>query len=131
MTSVEKKRLLTIGPGEADIIGILGRLKEATANEIWNELNKTGRKTAYTTILTVLSRLYTRGLVSKRQKMINNARQYIYKLTISDEMKYDLIRQHIYIIGKMFGDEGLNIMAKLLMDYGPSYGYDNIGDEYI
>ncbi|MFP3044104.1 MAG: BlaI/MecI/CopY family transcriptional regulator [Thermocladium sp.] len=131
MTSVEKKRLLTIGPLEADIIGILGRLKEATANEIWNELNKTGRKTAYTTILTVLSRLYTRGLVSKRQKMVNNARQYVYKLTISDEMKYDLIRQHIYIIGKMFGDEGLNIMAKLLMDYGPSYGYDNIGDEYI
>lgn len=132
MVSTEKRRLLTIGPLEADIIGILGRLKEATANEIWNELNKAGRKTAYTTILTVLSRLYTRGgLVAKRQKAMNNAKQYVYKLTITDEMKYDLIRQHIYIIGRMFGSEGLNIMAKLLLDYGPTYNYDDLGDEYM
>ncbi len=105
-----------IGPLEAEVIGILNELKEATAMTIWEELTRRGgRKTAYTTVLTVLSRLYTRGgFINKREKVINNVRQFVYELSIPYEVKSEIIREHIGLIIKMFGKDAIQIIRDYL-----------------
>lgn len=103
-----------IGPLEAEVIGILNELGEATAMAIWEELTRRGRKTAYTTVLTVLSRLYTRGFINKREKVINNIRQYVYELAIPHEIKAEIIREHLNLIIKMFGKDAIKIIKELM-----------------
>ena len=105
-----------IGPLEAEVIGILNELKEATAMTIWEELTKRGRKTAYTTVLTVLSRLYTRGFINKREKVINNVRQFVYELSIPYEVKSEIIREHLGLIIKMFGKDAIQIIKDYLSE---------------
>ncbi|MCG2863324.1 MAG: BlaI/MecI/CopY family transcriptional regulator [Vulcanisaeta sp.] len=112
----KKRLLLMIGPLEAEVIGILNELGEATAITIWEELTKRGRKTAYTTVLTVLSRLYTRGFVNKREKVINNVRQYVYELAIPHEMKAEIIREYLNLIIKMFGKDAIRIIREYLSE---------------
>ncbi len=103
-----------IGPLEAEVIGILNELKEATAMTIWEELTRRGRKTAYTTVLTVLSRLYTRGFINKREKVINNVRQFVYELSIPYEVKNEIIREYVSLIIKMFGRDAIQIIRDYL-----------------
>ncbi|GGI79580.1 BlaI/MecI/CopY family transcriptional regulator [Vulcanisaeta souniana] len=116
MVQNERKRrlLLMIGPLEAEVIGILNELKEATAMMIWEELTKRGKKTAYTTVLTVLSRLYTRGFINKREKIINNVRQFVYELSIPYDVKSEIIKEHIGLIIKMFGNDAIQIIRDYL-----------------
>ena len=116
MVQNERRRrlLLMIGPLEADVIGILNSLKEATATTIWEELAKRGRKAAYTTILTVLSRLYTRGFINKKEKVVNNTKQYVYELAISDDMKRELVKEHVDLVVKMFGRDAVNLIKQYL-----------------
>ena len=120
MEQSERRRrlLLMIGPLEAEVIGILNELKEATAMTIWEELTRRGRKTAYTTVLTVLSRLYTRGFINKREKVINNVRQFVYELSIPYEVKSEIIREHLGLIIKMFGKDAIQIIKDYLSEVG-------------
>ncbi|PLC68312.1 CopY family transcriptional regulator [Vulcanisaeta sp. EB80] len=113
-----KRLLLMIGPLEAEVIGILNELGEATAMAIWEELTRRGRKTAYTTVLTVLSRLYTRGFINKREKVINNIRQYVYELAIPYDVKSEIIREHVDLIVKMFGKDAIKIIRDYLNEIG-------------
>ncbi len=103
-----------IGPLEAEVIGILNELKEATAMTIWEELTRRGKKTAYTTVLTVLSRLYTRGFINKHEKIINNIKQFVYELSIPYDVKNEIIREHIGLIIKMFGKDAIQIIRDYL-----------------
>ncbi|KUO80033.1 MAG: BlaI/MecI/CopY family transcriptional regulator [Vulcanisaeta sp.] len=114
----KKRLLLMIGPLEAEVIGILNELGEATAMAIWEELTRRGRKTAYTTVLTVLSRLYTRGFINKREKVINNIRQYVYELAIPYDVKSEIIREHVDLIVKMFGKDAIKIIRDYLNEIG-------------
>jgi predicted transcriptional regulator len=114
----KKRLLLMIGPLEAEVIGILNELGEATAMAIWEELTRRGRKTAYTTVLTVLSRLYTRGFINKREKVINNIRQYVYELAIPYDVKSEIIREHVDLIVKMFGKDAIKIIRDYLDEIG-------------
>lgn len=107
-----------IGPLEAEVIGILNELGEATAMAIWEELTRRGRKTAYTTVLTVLSRLYTRGFINKREKVINNIRLYVYELAIPYDVKSEIIREHVDLIVKMFGKDAIKIIRDYLNEIG-------------
>lgn len=116
MVQNERKRklLLMIGPLEAEVIGILNELGEATAMAIWEELTKRGKKAAYTTVLTVLSRLYTRGFINRREKIINNVRQYVYELSIPHDVKSEIIREHVDLIIRMFGKDAIKIIKDYL-----------------
>ncbi|MGC8543315.1 MAG: BlaI/MecI/CopY family transcriptional regulator, partial [Vulcanisaeta sp.] len=71
-----------------------------------------------TTVLTVLSRLYTRGFINKREKVINNVRQYVYELSIPYEVKSDIIKEHIDLIIRMFGKDAIQIIRNYLNEIG-------------
>ncbi len=103
---------------EAEVISILTKLKCATAPKIWKELVKQGKRTAYTTVLTVLSRLYARGFVNKREDVVNGIKQNVYELTLTDELKYEIVKEHLDLIVKMFGEEGVKYVKEYLRKNG-------------
>ncbi|MFA0752432.1 MAG: hypothetical protein IMHGJWDQ_000185 [Candidatus Fervidibacter sp.] len=52
-------------PLEADIMRILWERKSATVREVWWELKAQGKRLAYTTVMTVMVRLYEKGILNR------------------------------------------------------------------
>lgn len=63
-----------IGPLEMRVLGILSGAEPRSVQEIQVELGKSGPELAYTTVMTVLVRLFEKGLV-KREK---EGRRFVY-----------------------------------------------------
>jgi predicted transcriptional regulator len=78
----EKKGIhRVLGELEGDVMEILwSRKKKLTGREIWQKLKK--KKTAYTTVLTVLDRLVNKKLIKKERSPAN---VYLYEPAISEE----------------------------------------------
>lgn len=73
--SMKKKNVgLGLGELEAEIMEVIWRLKSALVREIWLKISKK-RKIAYTTVMTVMSRLFNKGILKRR---LNPAGAYIY-----------------------------------------------------
>ena len=56
-----------LGPLEKKIMNVLWKKQESSVRNIWLELKK-DQSVAYTTVLTVLSRLFTMGMVARKQE---------------------------------------------------------------
>jgi len=65
-----------LGPLEMEVVGLLKQGKAMSVGEIQIQLKKTKHNLAYTTVMTVLVRLYKKGHL-KRTKV---SRQYIYTM---------------------------------------------------
>lgn len=57
-----------IAAAEMDVLRALWRLQSGTVREVLPELQKRGRRLAYTTVLTLLSRLERKGHVARAKK---------------------------------------------------------------
>ena len=62
------KKLLEIGPLEMKVLGVLNAGGEQSVADIQAALNQDGHELAYTTVMTVLVRLYNKGLVQRRKE---------------------------------------------------------------
>jgi predicted transcriptional regulator len=62
------KKLLEIGPLEMEVLGVLNTGGEQSVNDIQAALKKAGHDLAYTTVMTVLVRLYNKDLVQRRKE---------------------------------------------------------------
>lgn len=65
---------LQLGPLEMDILGILHGNGPSSVHDISAKLNAKGKKLAYTTVMTVLGRLFEKGLLTREKQ----GRQFIY-----------------------------------------------------
>lgn len=65
---------LALGPLEMEALGLLGDRHPQSVHELSQALNTQGRELAYTTVMTVLTRLHTKGLVTRKKQ----GRQYLY-----------------------------------------------------
>lgn len=63
-----------LGALEADIMGVIWELNLVSVRQVFSRLKKS-RKIAYTTIMTVMSRLFEKGILKRR---LNNDGAYIY-----------------------------------------------------
>ena len=62
-----------LGPLEMEVVGLLGEAPLSVAS-IQEKLKKGGRDLAYTTVMTVLVRLYEKGVLSREKE----GRQFLY-----------------------------------------------------
>jgi predicted transcriptional regulator len=62
------KKLLEIGPLDMEVLGILNAGGEQSVSDIQAALKKSGHDLAYTTVMTVLVRLYNKDLVLRRKE---------------------------------------------------------------
>lgn len=67
-------RTKELGPLEMEVIGLLEQEEALSVSEIQKKLKKSGKDLAYTTVMTVLVRLFNKGFL-KREK---EGRQYLY-----------------------------------------------------
>lgn len=68
-----------LGAGELDVLKVLWDLGAAPVREVMTEMHKRGRRVAYTTVLTVLTRLEQKGFVASDK----SEQAYVYKAKIS------------------------------------------------
>jgi BlaI family penicillinase repressor len=65
---------LQLGPLEMDILGILQGTGPSSVHDISDKLSVKGKNLAYTTVMTVLGRLFEKGLLTREKQ----GRQFIY-----------------------------------------------------
>src|ERR1700735_3055846 len=67
-------RSVEIGPLEMEVLGALNDGAPRSVTDVQKILKHAGKPLAYTTVMTVLTRLHTKGLLSRKKK----GRQYLY-----------------------------------------------------
>jgi predicted transcriptional regulator len=71
-------KLLEVGPLEMEVLGVLNSTADQSVNEIQASLKKSGHDLAYTTVMTVLVRLYNKNLVTRKK----DGRMFLYSAAI-------------------------------------------------
>ena len=95
-----------LGDLQAAVMEIFWRRESATVREVADELNKK-RSLAYTTVLTLVSRLWSRGLLEREPE----GRGFRYRATKSrDDFLADLSDE---LIDRLFADFGATGIARL------------------
>jgi len=61
-------KLLEVGPLELEVLGLLNASGEHSVTDIQASLKKSGHDLAYTTVMTVLVRLFNKGLVLRKKE---------------------------------------------------------------
>jgi predicted transcriptional regulator len=88
---------LEVGPLELEVLGILNSLPQQSVSDIQSSLKKGGRDLAYTTVMTVLVRLYQKEMLQRKKE----GRQFLYSpakgknrsaLRIFEKVKNSLFR---------------------------------------
>ncbi len=93
---------MSLGDLQADILGVLQRLGKASAREVMKEIGTT-RHVAYTTVGTVLDRLYKKGLVRRTKVVGRGGAKYLYSPAPSEDIQTNLVRRALGQLVNAFG----------------------------
>jgi predicted transcriptional regulator len=106
-----------LGALETEVLGALRQLNEAPARDVRKALDRQGTRVAYTTVATILSRLYEKGLVRRRRESCRGGERYVYR-TADVEQKYliNLLRGVV----AMFGPAGVVHLNEEVAKLNPS-----------
>jgi predicted transcriptional regulator len=66
------------GKAQRQILGVLRRLRKATAREVLEAMEAEGEKVAYSTVRTVLDRLHRKGVVERTSETYKGKDRHIY-----------------------------------------------------
>jgi predicted transcriptional regulator len=105
------------GALESDILLALRELNEAPARAVRERLAVRGTKLAYTTVATILSRLWSKGLVRRRREVCQGGERYVYR-AVDFEHKY-LINLLKGVV-TMFGPAGVVHLNEEIAKLHPS-----------
>lgn len=106
--SFMKKKSLKIGSLELAILGILNREDGLSVSRVQEQLKNSGQKLAYTTVMTVLVRLFNKGLVNRTKE----GRQYLYSVTKAKDSSPSYIFEKVRT--SLFGSKKLIPILNLL-----------------
>ncbi|MBS1969421.1 MAG: BlaI/MecI/CopY family transcriptional regulator [Bdellovibrionales bacterium] len=101
-------KLLEVGPLELEVLGILNTAGEQSVSDIQTHLKNSGHDLAYTTVMTVLVRLYNKDLVTRKK----DGRLFLYAAA----KKKDSSAQSIFekVKNSLFRSERLTPILSLL-----------------
>ena len=107
-----------LGSLQAEAMNILWERNHATVRDVLESINKRHkRKLAYTTVLTIVSRLYARGLLSREPE----GRGFRYRPSVSrPELLAQLSDELIDQLFEDFGDVAIARLGSRLAELDPS-----------
>lgn len=107
-----------LGALEAKVLTSLRGLEEAPAARVRADLSKRGTRVAYTTVATILSRLWSKGLVKRRREPCRGGERYVYRYAPSLEHRYlsDLVKGVV----RTFGPAGVMHLNEELSKLHPT-----------
>jgi len=100
-----------LGPLESEVIGVLERLRQATAREIHEALPARWGPVAYTTVNTILTRLHAKGLVRRRREKYRGGERYVYEYK---DIEQAYLRSVVSGVVRLFGRRGVVHLAEQL-----------------
>jgi BlaI family transcriptional regulator, penicillinase repressor len=77
-------------PGEFELMEILWPLGEASVKEVWSRVDP-ARALAYTTVMTVLEKMYRKGILAQRKK----GKAFLYSAVLSREEALKGVIDHV------------------------------------
>jgi predicted transcriptional regulator len=106
-----------LGSLETQVMASLRDLGEAPARDVRRSLERQGVRVAYTTVATILGRLYDKGLVKRRRETCRGGERYVYRAA-DVEQKYlmNLLRGVV----AMFGPAGVVHLNEEIAKLNPS-----------
>jgi len=107
------KKSAHLTPGEFELMEILWPLGEATVKDVWQKVNPE-RKLAYTTVMTVLEKMYRKGILNQRKK----GKAYIYSPALSRDEVFKGVLEHI--CSTYFGGSGSAMVAAVEKQFAPN-----------
>jgi predicted transcriptional regulator len=93
---------MSLGELQADILGTVKRLGKASARDVMNEMT-VKRHVAYTTVGTVLDRLYRKGLLKRTKVVGRGGAKYLYQPAASEDMQTNLVQRALNQLVSAFG----------------------------
>ena len=106
-----------IGSLEAEILLALRRLKKAPARAVRDDLAKGGVELAYTTVATVLGRLFEKGLVRRTRESCRGGERYVYR---SVDFEHTYLVNVLKGVVSLFGSAGVVHLNEELAKLDPS-----------
>ena len=94
--------LMSLGDLQADILGVVQRLGKASAREVMSEIQDK-HHIAYTTVGTVLDRLYRKGMLGRTKMIGRGGSKYVYYSTSSDDIQTNLVQRALSQLVSAFG----------------------------
>lgn len=92
---------MALGELEADILGAVQKLGKASAREVMKEVSS--RHLAYTTISTVLDRLYQKGMVKRTRVISRGGTKYLYWSSSSTDLRASIVNKALDRLVSAFG----------------------------
>ena len=77
----KKQEPASLGPLEEEIMRIVWAVKASTVRDVHEKLRGRGAQLAYTTVMTVMARLATKGILSRKRV----GRSFLYKVRVDEE----------------------------------------------
>ena len=93
---------MSLGDLQSDILGSLQKLGKASVREVLEEIGE-DRKIAYTTVSTVLDRLYRKGLVKRTKTIGRGGTRYLYSYAATANTRTSLVRRSLDQLVSAFG----------------------------
>ena len=106
-----------LGSLETEVLQSLTELREAPARSVREALDRRGIHVAYTTVATILGRLWTKGMVRRRREACQGGGRYVYR-PADFERKY--LRSLLQGVVSLFGPSGVVHLNEELAKLGPA-----------
>jgi len=92
---------MALGELEAEILGAVQKLKKASARDVLGELS--ARHLAYTTISTVLDRLYQKRMLKRTRVICRGGTKYVYSSSSSADLRATVVDKALDRLLSAFG----------------------------
>ncbi|HXY82091.1 MAG TPA: BlaI/MecI/CopY family transcriptional regulator [Candidatus Saccharimonadales bacterium] len=93
---------LALGELEAEVLGTLHKLGKASARDVMEEINKQ-KQLAYTTVSTVLDRLYHKHMVRRFKVVGRGGIKYLYSSAAPQDMRTSMVNRALGKLVSAFG----------------------------
>ncbi|MCI4340509.1 MAG: BlaI/MecI/CopY family transcriptional regulator [Thermoplasmata archaeon] len=105
-----------LGSLEAEVLLSVQELREAPARTVRDALERRGIRVAYTTVATILTRLWTKGIVRRRREPCRGGARFVYR-TADFERRY--LKSLLEGVVALFGPAGVVHLNEELAKLAP------------
>lgn len=106
-----------LGSLETEVMVSLRDLKEGSARDVRRSLEERGIRVAYTTVATILSRLFAKGFVRRRRETCRGGERFVYR---PGEVEQKYLRNVLRGVVAMFGPTGVVHLNEELAKLDPT-----------
>ncbi len=93
---------MSLGDLQAEVLGVLQKLGKASTREIMREIGSR-RQVAYTTVSTILNRLFVKGLVKRNKVSGRGGAKYVYSYSTPPYVRANIVQRALSQLVSAFG----------------------------